>query len=56
MADVKPPQNVPPEDDETGESLIDQSPRRNVGDRVYVSVPGDVPKVYARGRKPNRQS
>lgn len=35
-------------DDEQTESVIDQSPRRVVGDRVYVSVPGPVPMVRAK--------
>lgn len=34
-----------------GESIIDQSPTRTVGDRVYVSVPGPIPMVRVRRRK-----
>jgi hypothetical protein len=33
---------------EQNESVIDQSPKRVVGDRVYVSVPGPVPMVRAK--------
>ena len=33
---------------EQNESVIDQSPKRVVGDRVYVSVPGPVPRVRAK--------
>ena len=33
------------------ESVIDQSPKRVVGDRVYVSVPGPVPMVHAKRRR-----
>jgi hypothetical protein len=43
-------------DDEQTESVIDQSPRRVVGDRVYVSVPGPVPMVRAKRAKPKKSA
>ena len=43
-------------DDEQTESVIDQSPRRVVGDRVYVSVPGPVPMVRAKRSKPKKST
>jgi hypothetical protein len=36
---------------EQNESVIDQSPKRVVGDRVYVSVPGPVPMVRVKKRR-----
>lgn len=43
-------------EDEQNESVIDQSPRRVVGDRVYVSVPGPVPMVRAKRSKPKKST
>lgn len=43
-------------DDEQNESVIDQSPRRVVGDRVYVSVPGPVPMVRVKRAKPKKST
>ena len=43
-------------DDEQTESVIDQSPRRVVGDRVYVSVPGPVPMVRVKRAKPKKST
>lgn len=43
-------------DDEQSESVIDQSPRRVVGDRVYVSVPGPVPMVRVKRSKPKKST
>ncbi|MFG1643903.1 hypothetical protein ACGFMK_26735 [Amycolatopsis sp. NPDC049252] len=34
-----------------GEPIIGQSPRRKVGNSVYVSVPGPVPVIRAKPHK-----
>lgn len=51
---ANPQTSQPNEDDEPGPSVIDESPRRQVGDQVYVSVPGPpvvvrVPEQRRRG-------
>ncbi|MGW5719779.1 hypothetical protein ACWEVP_26690 [Amycolatopsis sp. NPDC003865] len=46
--DAAAPEREAPSPDRPGESIIDQSPRRKVGNSVYVSVPGPVPKIKAR--------
>lgn len=43
-------------DDDQTESVIDQSPRRVVGGRVYVSVPGPVPMVRVKRAKPRKSA